>query len=63
MEILNLYKESAPTGSMYDAIKTLSESSASDKIKNLAKSIVGEGETSTSPTIEESLTGIKNTAE
>ena len=63
MEILNLYKESAPTGSMYDAIKTLSESSASDKIKNLAKSIVGEGETSSSPTIEESLTGIKNTAE
>lgn len=60
MEILNLYKESAPTGNMYEAIKTLATSSASDKIKNLAKSVIGEEETSSDTTIEESLTGVKN---
>ena len=62
MEILNLYKESAPTGDMYEAIKTLSSSAASDKIKNLAKSIVGEESADTETTIEESLSGVKNTA-
>ena len=62
MEILNLYKESAPTGDMYEAIKTLSSSAASDKIKNLAKSIVGEESADTEKTIEESLSGVKNTA-
>ena len=61
MEILNLYKESAPTGDMYEAIKTLSSSAASDKIKNLAKSIVGEESADTEKTIEESLSGVKNT--
>ena len=60
MEILNLYKESAPTGNMYEAIKTLATSSASDKIKNIAKSVIGEEETSSDTTIEESLTGVKN---
>ena len=60
MEILNLYKESAPTGNMYEAIKTLATSSASDKIKNLAKSVIGEEGSSSAPTIEESLTGVKN---
>ncbi|KLI32042.1 HEAT repeat domain-containing protein [Brachyspira hyodysenteriae] len=60
VEILNLYKESAPTGNMYDAIKTLADSSASDKIKNLAKSVIGEDGSSSATTIEESLTGIKN---
>lgn len=62
IEILNLYKESAPTGDMYEAIKTLSSSAASDKIKNLAKSIVGEESADTETTIEESLSGVKNTA-
>ncbi|OEJ15850.1 hypothetical protein BFL38_10345 [Brachyspira hampsonii] len=60
MEIINLYKESAPTGNMYDAIKTLADSSASEKIKNLAKSVIGEDKDSSTATIEESLTGIKN---
>ncbi len=45
---------------MYDAIKTLADSSASDKIKNLAKSVIGEDGSSSATTIEESLTGIKN---
>ncbi len=60
MEILNLYKESAPTGNMYEAIKTLSSSAASDKIKNMAKSIVGEDSSDSPDTIEKSLTGIDN---
>ena len=59
-EIISLYKDSAPTGNMYEAIKKLADSSASDKIKNLAKSVIGEGESSSAPTIEESLTGVKN---
>ena len=56
-EILNLYKDSPPTGNMYEAIKTLAASSASDKIKNLAKSIVGDDSTQGSTTIEEALSG------
>ena len=42
---------------MYEAIKTLAASSASDKIKNLAKSIVGDDSSQGSSTIEESLSG------
>ncbi|WP_295160239.1 HEAT repeat domain-containing protein [uncultured Brachyspira sp.] len=59
IEILNLYKDSPSAGNMYEAIKTLADSSASDKIKNLAKSVIGRE----SKTIDESLTGIKNTSE
>lgn len=59
-EIINLYKDSLPTGDMYNAIKTLSESSASEKIKNLAKSVIGKNNEDNSTTIEESLTGKEN---
>ena len=52
-----MYKDSPPTGNMYEAIKTLAKSSASDKIKNLAKSIVGDDSTQGSTTIEEALSG------
>lgn len=61
IEILNLYKESAPTGNMYEAIKKLADSSASEKIKKLAKSVIGEDKNdsdNTDDSIEKSLTGM-----
>ena len=43
MEVLNLYSDSMPTGEMLEAITKLSESSASKKIKEKAKSVLGGG--------------------
>ena len=56
IEILNLYKDSPPTGNMLEAIKSLSESSANKKIKDLAKSVI-EGTSSSS----ESSSSIEDT--
>ena len=56
IEILNLYKDSPPTGNMLEAIKSLSESSANKKIKDLAKSLIGgTSSTDSSSSIEDTL--------
>ena len=56
IEILNLYKDSPPTGNMLEAIKSLSESSANKKIKDLAKSVIGgTSSTDSSSSIEDTL--------